>query len=454
MKTMKQWNSAFLFAIGIIMNTLRFIEPGSGFVFDYTAAEALGCAAGVLVFAFLASNHILGAGRVGALLALGAFTVAEYAPGEILFPLFALNSFAGGLCIGCAFYVFFFVMDNKERFANLIIVQAWFAVCASGIAGGKAATGFPQNIAAYILIALFIIAVFTMKTGNIHKKPAPRKEACGSENDCCPIGKNDMGVIFYVFVVYMAANAINIFALNKGNYIDHSVYSAGMLASIIVALFIMLMLGKSARHIFLIFLIGSLVSAVLLAMDGVFDAKAGSFLYGLAHPLGYIAVLFLLGAAARLTVCLKFFRIFCIVNFLVSVVLNSGVEFLFVAGEEKNSLIALGLMVAIFCALFLRYAVINEKVLESDLFLDISRMKSNNDVLENEEAAAKDRVEGLGLTPREEQIFSLMLTDMSVKQIMIELEISKGTFNFHTTNLYRKLGIQSRTELFAKYGRP
>jgi two-component system uhpT operon response regulator UhpA len=63
-----------------------------------------------------------------------------------------------------------------------------------------------------------------------------------------------------------------------------------------------------------------------------------------------------------------------------------------------------------------------------------------------------DITEGLGLTPREKQIFSFMLTDMSIKQIMIELEISKGTLNFHTANLYRKLEIQSRTELLVKYG--
>lgn len=69
----------------------------------------------------------------------------------------------------------------------------------------------------------------------------------------------------------------------------------------------------------------------------------------------------------------------------------------------------------------------------------------------HEGAEGDSRMDGLGLTPREKQIFNLMLTEMSVKQIMTELEISRGTFNFHTANLYRKLGIQSRTELFAKY---
>ena len=58
----------------------------------------------------------------------------------------------------------------------------------------------------------------------------------------------------------------------------------------------------------------------------------------------------------------------------------------------------------------------------------------------------------LGLTPREVEIFTLLLTDMSFKQISAALNISNNTISFHSKNLYRKLNIQSRTELFAQYG--
>jgi DNA-binding CsgD family transcriptional regulator len=152
-----------------------------------------------------------------------------------------------------------------------------------------------------------------------------------------------------------------------------------------------------------------------------------------------------LGAAARLTVCLKYFRIFCIINFLAAVILNPVIEYLFVGNEEKNSLIALGLMVVIFCVLFLCYPAVNKIIFESGWFEGMSVRKPEPEGY---------HIEDLGLTPREKEIFRHMLTEKSVKQIMIELEISKGTFNFHSANLYRKLGIQSRTELFAKYGRP
>ena len=47
----------------------------------------------------------------------------------------------------------------------------------------------------------------------------------------------------------------------------------------------------------------------------------------------------------------------------------------------------------------------------------------------------------------------MLLTDASPKQIAVTLGVSYATVNFHSKNLYRKLDIHSRTELFAKYGK-
>jgi DNA-binding CsgD family transcriptional regulator len=63
-----------------------------------------------------------------------------------------------------------------------------------------------------------------------------------------------------------------------------------------------------------------------------------------------------------------------------------------------------------------------------------------------------DKEKALGLTPREMEILTLLLTEMSQKEIASTIKISRGTYNFHSANLYRKLGVQSRQEIFSKYG--
>jgi DNA-binding CsgD family transcriptional regulator len=57
---------------------------------------------------------------------------------------------------------------------------------------------------------------------------------------------------------------------------------------------------------------------------------------------------------------------------------------------------------------------------------------------------------GLNLTAREKEICKLFLTELTFKEIASALGISNSGVAFHSQNIYRKLGIQSRTELFVK----
>ncbi|MCL2800350.1 MAG: helix-turn-helix transcriptional regulator [Treponema sp.] len=55
------------------------------------------------------------------------------------------------------------------------------------------------------------------------------------------------------------------------------------------------------------------------------------------------------------------------------------------------------------------------------------------------------------LSPREKAVFDLLLKGTAPKSIAAELNISYTTVLTHQKNIYRKLGIQSIHELFAKY---
>jgi DNA-binding CsgD family transcriptional regulator len=62
-----------------------------------------------------------------------------------------------------------------------------------------------------------------------------------------------------------------------------------------------------------------------------------------------------------------------------------------------------------------------------------------------------DRLEGLGLTAREREVFILLMRGLLLKQIAVHLRVSYSTVNFHTNNLYRKLDVRGRSEMAAKY---
>jgi DNA-binding CsgD family transcriptional regulator len=59
--------------------------------------------------------------------------------------------------------------------------------------------------------------------------------------------------------------------------------------------------------------------------------------------------------------------------------------------------------------------------------------------------------ERYGLTRREREIAALLLSGEAVKSIARTLGVSHSAINFHSTNLYRKLEVQSRVQLIERF---
>lgn len=55
------------------------------------------------------------------------------------------------------------------------------------------------------------------------------------------------------------------------------------------------------------------------------------------------------------------------------------------------------------------------------------------------------------LSRRELEVFAHLLTDKTQAQIAEELFITHSSVHFHCKNIYRKLGIKSRKQIFIRY---
>jgi LuxR family maltose regulon positive regulatory protein len=64
----------------------------------------------------------------------------------------------------------------------------------------------------------------------------------------------------------------------------------------------------------------------------------------------------------------------------------------------------------------------------------------------------QDQIDPLGetLTSRELEVLKLLAAGLSNQEIADRLVLSQGTIKTHTHNLYRKLGVQSRTQAIAR----
>jgi len=62
------------------------------------------------------------------------------------------------------------------------------------------------------------------------------------------------------------------------------------------------------------------------------------------------------------------------------------------------------------------------------------------------------RLDGTNLSPREKQVALLLLQGMTLRQIAPELKLTPATVATYSKSIYKKLGINSRAELFIRFG--
>jgi DNA-binding CsgD family transcriptional regulator len=145
------------------------------------------------------------------------------------------------------------------------------------------------------------------------------------------------------------------------------------------------------------------------------------------------------------------YKLFCLIFFIEYFIISGILSFAFKRYAGSNHYVALGIVLVLCSACFLLLPVMQKKLFKRDwtdgLHLhDIAEYTRH--LAETEEINIKDR---LNLTTREHELFTLLLKGLAPKEIAFTLKISYHTINFHRSNLYRKLGIQSRSELFARF---
>ena len=139
------------------------------------------------------------------------------------------------------------------------------------------------------------------------------------------------------------------------------------------------------------------------------------------------------------------FRIYCFVFFIQCFIISGIFSFYFNYFDEPNKYLAFAVVLILvsLCLLFMPF--IQKRLFDADW--------TDGLYLRDVETQEINKKENLNLTPREQDIFTLLLKGTSPKEIAYTLKIGYETVHHHQKNLYRKLGIQSIQELFAKYGK-
>jgi DNA-binding CsgD family transcriptional regulator len=459
------WPVLLLLPLAVIMGDLRFLDLEmqiAGFESYELLLFPLGL--GCLFTAFIPKRLIIPVLRAAVVISVFLFPLEFLFPDNAYrFPALMAFHFFNGICEACAFSLFCFKLNNVERLSTMILIQFYFSFLYTFC---RAFPGVQEALIKWggmAVMAIFLAAVFACNnkkheilsdtdTGSLtHGQSRLTNEFLteGRQTD----DQAESGAVFVIFL-----GVINYIISSMINYVEWAeesvssmAFGLGSFASIILIIIIQLLNNRSALYSWLLFLALSLFGLGALMFDSTVTNLSGSFAYGLGEGLGYIIIYYLCGGAIKKSKSLKIFRLYCIVSFVEYFFISGALSLVFDRIELPNHNLAFAIMLVLCCVCFMLIPLMQKKLFERDWTDGIQLQDMAEFAQPLAETEAINDKDNLNLTDREREIFTMLLKRMSPKDIGYILKISHHTIDFHRRNLYRKLGIQSRSELFALY---
>ncbi len=410
---------------------------------------------GWLVLSFLPKKLIVPALRLSALVCAVILPFQMIlSDGPALLSALMIFQFFIGICLGASFLVFCFTLNNVERLLGMFIIVSCFGVFYHVLFNFPTFFAFQRTWGSAAAMLVYLAAVICC----FWKKDAVPVEDYASEKDTADLtGSDHFNTAVFLVMLLLLINQIMWIMMNDmtaEGQVNSFAYGFGTPAAVILIIAIHFYINRSALYSWVLSLVFSLLGVSLLLFDSSFTLYSGSFLWGLGDSVGMIITYFMCGGAIKLCKSFKMYRIFCFMFFIYYTIF-SGIFFTLIhpliGAQSRN--ISFGVVLVLCCVCFVMLPYLQRKIFDAP-WSDGLKLA---DMVEYAPALAEtellDETEQLGLSPREKEIFILLLGDSQRKHIADTLKIGNGTVNFHINNLYRKLGIQSRIELFAKYGK-
>ncbi|MDX9872456.1 MAG: helix-turn-helix transcriptional regulator [Clostridia bacterium] len=395
---------------------------------------------GAFLFIFIPAKGFIPISRIASILS-GAAIIAW-----IILPKGATQSLAAtvcwftlGLCVFCATYVYMLVINNTERFFAALIITVNYGICLL-LDGIGATQGFLWKALPLLFLLAAIICIALFKPGEL------------AESLDRPARKADktMYPAFALFFIFFLMDAFISFLYVRGGHATILSFGVGATLGGVITLIVQLIFKRSIWHVWNMYFILLVLSFALMQTEPSAAAYlAGSFLCGLC-TIGYAASFYTFGGVMKKFGDMALFKKFmcgaCLPTLIVAFLIMGLLQTYLPALIPAISLV----VAATFFVLYVLFSPIFQKYLfAADWFDDYHKPDMTAITAQIEET---DQLGGYRLTPREKAVCALLLAGYSRKQIAAHLQISYPTVGFHCTALYKKLNINSLSELFAMFG--
>ena len=389
-----------------------------------------------LITTFVKASRYVPATVFSAAAALVCFigtTFFSAGPTFLLIARTVIAAAVGHIFASCG-YGFFMILNNAEKFFSMIVgifLPKLIMLIFPFLAGNLRGISFSGFILLCCLLGTLFCSVFFF-----------RERALIPEVGSRPFPRQAWSIMAMVFLILAFNDVIVPLLLLRMKIAQNRPLEIWYFGGIVAGLLLVLLLQKYLRLNICLMLNLSLafmaVGFVLSMPEETSDILPGVCAadFGLAYAIGMVNIYYLAGFMSKKFQNITFYR--------TGIVLSAVYYFLgfftFRLFEKALPVMVVG-AVCILIAFFALSPVF-VKLLYSGGWIDDSYRP---DV--TFESRLRARLRELNLSPKETEVCELLLRGYTLRQTAAMLEIAYSTANTYCTSLYRKLGINSRTEL-------
>lgn len=351
---------------------------------------------------------------------------------------YILISISIGHIFASCVYGFFMILNNAEKFhamlLGILFPKTILMVCP--LVFPKNSGLSTQEFALSCCLITILICSLRFRKENtptylITKEPFPKKAYWL------------MAVVFIVLAINDVLSPLSLLRVKEmtGTAIQYH-YFGGILLGLF---FVVLLQKKLHLHINLIFnisfaflVIGFVL--ILSVADYPILSKLSSFLFGISYSMGIVNIYYLAGFMAKKFKNITFFRIG---------ILLSAIYYFYgflMAKILQNTLLFMTLLAILMILIFFVLSPFFLKFLYDEEWIDDSYRQ---DV--TFESRLRVKLKEANLSPKEIQVCECLLQGYTLRQSSAILGIAYSTVNTYCTAIYRKLNINSRTELLLMF---
>lgn len=353
--------------------------------------------------------------------------------GVTLFIKIVMSVCVGHIFASCG-YGFFIVLNNAEKFYSMLlgILLPKIILCLNALlSNSMQLISYSDFIVLCCLLGLTICTAFFSKEKafipDIGKKPFPKK------------AWSLMAMVFLIFAFNDVVAPMVLFGMKATSiYPLHIWYFGGIAFGALLVL--LLQKGLKLNICLMLNISMALLSLGFVISMAVKDFPQAALLaavcFGIAYAVGMVNIYYLAGFMAKKLQNITFYRVGIILS-AVYYFYGFGTVHLLGAFLPIISVISISVVIVFFVL-----SPIFQRLLYDKEWIEDSYRK---DV--TFESRLRAKLKELKLSPKETEVCELLLRGYTLRQTAAMLEIAYPTANTYCTALYRKLNINSRTEL-------